>query len=476
MSLSSTYGPLDGPVLVIGSGSIAHGTLPLVLRHFDIGPDDITVLGPEVEDDPVLQKLGVRTLRAALTPANYIELLTPLLVQGGRRAFCVNLSVDTSSVEILSLCRRLGCLYIDTVVEPWPGFYDDATAPLAARTNYALRRSLLAERRANPGGPTAVSACGANPGMVSWFVKQALLDVAERTGVACERPVTRQEWARLMQACGVKGVHIAERDTQRARSPKDIGTFVNTWSVDGFLSEGLQPAELGWGTHERWFPPAGRRHDDPSAPSVYMVQPGADTRVRTWCPTAGPQYGLCVTHNESISIADYFTLSEGEEVVYRPTCHYAYHPADDAMLSWHELFGRGCSTPSRQVVLDEAEILDGVDELGTLLYGHGANAYWYGSRLSIEETRSLAPFQNATGLQVTSAVLAGMVWAVENPEAGIVEADEMDFERCLEVQRPYLGPLEGHFTDWTPLSTQSPLFPRDADEDDPWQFRNVLVH
>jgi homospermidine synthase len=476
MSSFTTYGPFDGPVLMIGSGSIAHGTLPLVLRHFDIGADDITVLGPEVEDDPVLQQLGVRTVAAALTAGNYRELLTPLLAQGSRRAFCVNLSVDTSSVEIMALCRRLGCLYIDTVVEPWPGFYDDASAPLAARTNYALRKSLLAERRANPGGPTAVSACGANPGMVSWFVKQALLDVAGRTGVAYERPATRDEWARLMQACGVKGVHIAERDTQRARSPRDIGTFVNTWSVDGFLSEGLQPAELGWGTHERWFPPTARRHDDPGAPSIYMVQPGADTRVRTWCPTAGPQYGLCVTHNESISIADYFTLGEGADVVYRPTCHYAYHPADDAMLSWHELLGRGCATPSRQVVLDEAEILDGIDELGVLLYGHGANAYWYGSRLSVEETRSLVPFQNATGLQVTSAVLAGMVWAVENPEAGIVEADEMDFERCLEVQLAYLGPVEGHFTDWTPLSTQSPLFPRDLDEDDPWQFRNVLVH
>lgn len=43
-------------------------------------------------------------------------------------------------------------------------------------------------------------------------------------------------------------------------------------------------------------------------------------------------------------------------------------------------------------------------------------------------------YQNATGLQVTSAVLAGMVWALENPKAGIVEADEMDFRRCLEVQ------------------------------------------
>ena len=72
-------------------------------------------------------------------------------------------------------------------------------------------------------------------------------------------------------------------------------------------------------------------------------------------------------------------------------------------------------------------------------------------------------------------VLAGMVWALENPEAGIVEADEMDYRRCLEVQMPYLGPVKGYYTDWTPLEGRPSLFPEDIDEDDPWQFTNILV-
>jgi homospermidine synthase len=110
-----------------------------------------------------------------------------------------------------------------------------------------------------------------------------------------------------------------------------------------------------------------------------------------------------------------------------------------------------------------------------LLYGHAKNAYWYGSQLSIEETRKLAPYQNATGLQVTSAVLAGVIWMLENPDRGVVEADEMDFRRCLGVQRPYLGPVIGRYTDWTPLAERGRLFPESLDRDDPWQFSNVLV-
>ena len=86
-----------------------------------------------------------------------------------------------------------------------------------------------------------------------------------------------------------------------------------------------------------------------------------------------------------------------------------------------------------------------------------------------------APYQNATGLQVTSAVLAGMVWALENPDRGIMEADEVDFRRCLEVQLPYLGPVIGTYTEWTPLHDRGVLFPEDVDEDDPWQFKNILV-
>lgn len=469
------HGEITGPIVMIGFGSIGRGVLPLIERHFAFDNARFTVIDPEDRDRAMLDDRGIRFVHAALTPENYAGILTPLLTEGGGRAFCVNLSVDTSSRDIMTLCRNLGALYIDTVAEPWPGFYADKSADPGSRTNYVLRERILEARRLSPGGPTAVSCCGANPGMVSWFVKQALLNVASDVGLEFDEPTTREEWAGLMRRVGVKGIHIAERDTQRAREPKPMGVFVNTWSVEGFVSEGLQPAELGWGTHEKWTPANAGSHETGCKAAIYLKQPGADTRVRSWTPTAKAQYAFLVTHNESISIADYFTVHEDGKPVYRPTCHYAYHPCNDAVLSLHEMFGAAGRKQERIHILDEHEIVDGIDELGVLLYGHGRNAYWYGSQLSIEETRRLAPYQNATGLQVTSAVLAGMVWALENPEAGIVEADDIDFRRCLEVQRPYLGPVVGVYTDWTPLDDRPGLFPEDIDESDPWQFRNILV-
>jgi homospermidine synthase len=470
------HGRIDGPIVMIGFGSIGKGTLPLIERHFDYDKSRFIVIDPDDSDRRLIDERGLAFLHLAITRENYREVLTKYLTIGGGQGFCVNLSVDTSSLAIMEHCREIGALYIDTVVEPWPGFYFDKSLGPETRSNYALRETVLEARRRKPGGPTAVSCCGANPGMVSWFVKQALINLSADLGDKGGELKTREEWGRLAQRLGVKGIHIAERDTQRAKSPKPRNVFVNTWSVEGFLSEGMQPAELGWGTHERWAPSNAGAHKTGCGAAIYLNQPGADTRVRSWTPTALGQYGFLVTHNESISIADYLTLSDaGGAAVYRPTCHYAYHPCDDAVLSLHELFGRAGVVQDEHHILGEKEILDGIDELGVLLYGHQRGAYWYGSQLSVEETREIAPYQNATGLQVTSAVLAGMVWALENPMAGIVEADEMDHRRCLEVQLPYLGPVIGVYTDWTPLKDRPGLFPEDIDPADPWQFRNVLV-
>ena len=232
----------------------------------------------------------------------------------------------------------------------------------------------------------------------------------------------------------MKVIHIAERDTQTASVAKQPGEFVNTWSIDGFVGEGCQPAELGWGTHERTLPADGRRHDFGGDAAIYLLRPGASTRVRTWTPMAGPIHGFLITHNESISIADYYSVIENGTVRYRPTVHYAYHPCDDAVLSVHEMAGRNWRLqPTQRLMMDE--ITTGVDELGVLLMGHSRGAYWYGSRLSIEQARALAPHNNATSLQVTAAVLGGMVWAIENPRAGIVEADQLDHARVLAGRR-----------------------------------------
>jgi homospermidine synthase len=470
----------SGRLAVIGFGSIGQGVLPLLLRHIEIAPERIAIITAEPRGREVAAEYGVRFVEMALTADNYRAVLEFWL---GRGDFLLNLSVDVSSVALIALCREKGALYLDTCIEPWPGGYTDPGLPPSARSNYALRESALALRSGGPDsrrmdGPTAVITHGANPGLVSHFVKQALLDIARDANPSAAAPTAppadRAGWARLAERLGVKAIHIAERDTQVAAIPKEPGEFVNTWSIDGFVSEGSQPAELGWGTHERHFPADARHHDFGSQAAIYLMRPGAATRVRSWTPLEGPYHGFLITHGESISIADYLTRHEGETAHYRPTCHYAYHPCDDAVLSLHEFTGKNFAVQSKKRLMME-EITAGTDELGVLLMGSAKGVYWYGSRLTIAEARRVAPHNNATSLQVTAAVLAGVIWAIEHPRRGIVEPEELDFARILEIARPYLGDVVGIWGDWTPLADRERLFPEDLDRDDPWQFKNIRV-
>jgi homospermidine synthase len=469
--LDKKHVAFPGRLVIVGFGSIGQGVLPLLLRHLEIAPDRITIITAEPRGHDVAAEYGIRFIETALTRSNYRALLEPQL---GEDDFLLNVSVDVSSVALIELCQERGALYLDTCIEPWPGGYTDPSLPPSARSNYALRETALALRARYPRGPTAVLTHGANPGLVSHFVKQALMDLAGNAGLQDAIPATRTEWAYLAETLGVKVIHIAERDTQVSTKPKEPGEFVNTWSIDGFVSEGSQPAELGWGTHERHFPPDGRRHEFGSGAAIYLLRPGAVTRVRSWTPLEGPYHGFLITHGESISIADYLTVRDSGTVRHRPTCHYAYHPCDDAVLSLHEFAGKNFQLQSRKRLMME-EIAEGIDELGVLLMGPTKGVYWYGSRLSIAEARRVAPHNNATSLQVTAAVLGGMIWAVERPRQGIVEPEEMDFERVLQIARPYLGDVVGVYGDWSPLDGRERLFPEDLDRDDPWQFKNIRV-
>ena len=461
----------SGRLVIVGFGSIGQGVLPLILRHVDLKPTQITIVTAEDRGREVASEYGIRFVKTPLTRENYRAVLEPLVGPGD---FLLNLSVDVSSVALVRLAQERGALYLDTCIEPWPGGYTDPTLSASERTNYALRHGALALRQEFPAGPTAVLTHGANPGLVSHFVKEALLNIAADLGMSVAVPTSQAEWGALARTLDVKVIHIAERDTQVATQAKQVGEFVNTWSIEGFVSEGCQPAELGWGSHEQHFPADGSRHSFGSGAAIFLNRPGAGTRVRTWTPLEGSFHGFLVTHNESISIADYFTVANGHGVEYRPTVHYAYHPCDDAVLSLHELAGKNWNIQdTRRLMMDE--ITDGIDELGVLLMGHEKGAYWYGSRLSIAEARALVPHNNATSLQVTAAVLAGLVWAIENPRVGLVEADDMDHARVMQVARPYLGEMVGAYSDWTPLQDRGVLFSEDVDPSCPWQFKNFRV-
>ena len=330
---------------------------------------------------------------------------------------------------------------------------------------------------------------GANPGLVSHFVKRALTQMSARmlsdgtaTGnraAALESALASNEFNQLAMLTGTKVIHISERDTQLAVEPKRVNEFVNTWSVDGLYEEGIAPAELGWGTHEKTLPKNAWQHeDDGPRNQICIAQPGMETWVRSWVP-AGEIRGLVIRHGESYTMSDHLTVWKDGNAAYRPTVHYAYCPSDVAIMSIHELLMRNYEMQPEQRILND-EIVQGEDQLGVLLMGHDYNAWWTGSILDINEARSKVPHQSATTLQVAASVLAAVKWMIAEPMQGLRVPDELPHDFILDAAGPYLGTIWSDAVDWDPLRTRRDVFDQwsdlasTLDRSDPWQFGNFL--
>src|SRR3977135_2098576 len=96
------HAKISGPIVMIGFGSIGKGTLPLLEPHFAYDKSRFVIIDPH-EDGEIAAPRGVRFIKQGLSRDNYREVLVPRLTAGGGPGFCVNLSVDPSSVDIMSL-------------------------------------------------------------------------------------------------------------------------------------------------------------------------------------------------------------------------------------------------------------------------------------------------------------------------------------------------------------------------------------
>ncbi|MBL8795441.1 MAG: homospermidine synthase [Planctomycetia bacterium] len=477
-----------GRILFLGFGAVARCTLPILLDHIRVDPAKITIMDFEPNEAALRPWVGkgMTFVKDRITPENLGTVLGRHLAAGD---LLIDLAWNIDCCEIVQWCHVRGVLYINTSVELWDPYAGGDGKHPTERTLYwrhmNLRRQMASWQSA---GPTAVLEHGANPGLISHFTKQALLDIAERAlvdqkyaGAAAERlsqHLQNRAFNHLAHQLGVKVIHCSERDTQITNRPKEVDEFVNTWSVEGFREEGTTTAEMGWGTHEKELPAFAFTHPDGPKSQICLARMGMNTFVNSWVPPNHYIVGMIVRHGEALSITEKLTVWEGDRAVYRPTVHYAYCPCDSAIASLHELRGTDYRLQSRIRIMTD-EIISGADILGALLMGHPYQSWWCGSDLSIEESRRLVPHQNATTMQVAISVVAACMWMIDHPNLGVRMPDDLPHDFVLKVSKPYLGNYISTPSDWTPLKHYTNFFPGynrpQLDTDDPWQFKNFLI-
>ena len=474
-------------ILFVGYGAVAQCTLPILLEHVDVPLSSITVLDFEYRAGALKRwtERGVRFVRDRVTKGNLGKLLGKYLSAGD---LLIDLAWDIECTDILEWCHDRGVLYVNASVELWDPYTGFDVKPPTERTLYwrHMRIRKLKAGWKEP-GPTAVIEHGANPGLISHFTKQGLIDIGERLiadkkvkGKKAEEirdAIVAREFNVLAMKLGVKVIHCSERDTQITDKPKQVDEFVNTWSVEGFREEGTSTAEMGWGTHEKELPELAYEHEDGPRNQICLARVGINTWVVSWVPNYCI-HGMVVRHGEAFTISDKLTVWKDGKAVYRPTVHYAYCPCDGAIASLNELRGLDYKLAKRQRIMTD-EITSGADILGALIMGHAYNSWWMGTDLSIEESRRLVPHQNATTMQVAIGVVSATMWMIENPAMGVCVPDDLPHEYILDISRPYLGKVISTPSDWTPLKHYSNFFrgfnKPSLDTEDPWQFKNFLI-
>jgi homospermidine synthase len=474
-------------ILFVGYGAVAECTLPILFKHIKVPAKNVTVM--DFEDRTAKLKKwtskGVNFVRDRVTEENMAALLGKHLGAGD---LLIDLAWNIDACELLQWCRDHGVRYINTSTELWDPYASGRNAHPTTRTLYHRHMNLRRMMAKWDGkGASAVIEHGANPGLISHFVKQGLIDIGQsliadkklkaRTAERVTEFIRTKQFNLLAQAIGVKVIHCSERDTQVTNKPKQVDEFVNTWSIEGFREEGTTTAEMGWGTHEKTLPAHAFQHKDGPRNQICLARMGMNVWVRSWVPDYNI-LGMVVRHGEAFTISDKLTVWDGKKAVYRPTMHYAYCPCDEAIASLNEMRGYNYKLNHNQRIMND-EITGGSDILGALIMGHDYNSWWVGSDLSIEESRRLVPHQNATTMQVAISVVGASMWMMENPMEGVCVPDELPHDYILRIAKPYLGHWISKASDWTPLKERDTTFDGyvkpDLDRKDPWQFKNFLV-
>jgi homospermidine synthase len=472
-------------ILIVGYGAVSKCALPILLKEIDVQAKNITIIDFEDKSQEIakFRKQGIKFFQKKITPENISSLLSKYLKPGD---LLIDLAWNIDCNKIVNWCRNNHVLYINASVEEWDSLIGiNKKSPFEKSLYY--RQMILREMSRNwKNSVTAVVDHGANPGLISHFVKQGLIDIAKK--LIDEKKVSdkdkniilnlikENDFAKIALKLGVKVIHCSERDTQITNKPKEVNEFVGTWSIEGLREEGTAPAEMGWGTHEKKLPKLANVPSYGPKNQIFLSQMGMNTMVHSWVPNQDI-IGMVIRHGEAFGISDYLTVWNKKKAVYRPTVHYAYMPCHETISSLQELRARNYNIqPKLRIMYNE--ITHGEDILGALIMGHKYNSWWTGSILSIEKARKLVPGQNATTVQVAIGIVAAIMWMIENPNKGVCIPDDIPYDYILKIAKPYLGKFVSEPSDWTPLKNKKIYFkenPESVPDKDIWQFRNFLA-
>ncbi|CAF2152303.1 unnamed protein product [Rotaria magnacalcarata] len=438
-------------ILILGCGSVGRSALPL-LQELLIG--DLTLRSITVLDCAIPSPVTLTWLKnpntvfehKCIEEDSYEDHLRNYLSTGD---LLLDLVFDVSTQALVRWCHKNRILYVNTTVDVWfltaksSNLFDTYPFELFEWHEELLEIQDQLRQQYVLKAPTAIVEHGANPGLVSHFVKRGLQDMTHHV---------------LHNEMITDG---SRKDSQVTNIPRKQNEIVNTWSTISLCEESACYAQFAWGAHEQQMPEGAIVHDQSTQkwPPRRLCVPnnGMNVWVWSWVPS-GSSLGMIIPYPEPFSIADCLTIRDDNsgKLLYQPSVYFVYLPCDSALCSLHEWHMQDYASLTVEcIICDDIEF--GADDLGVLLLGD----------------------QSATTLQVAISAVAAVIYALRHPEEGVCFPHQINTEKILATVVPFLGTWVSRPVDWLVTSTTSNNIDKqtmitmngeDKDHNAQWQF------
>lgn len=440
--------------LLLGMGSVMKALLELLHHeHHKFMKLPMLCICPEDIPDYIYKiKPNLQHIKTHITADNVIELLTPLL---SRTVFVIDLTVNVETIDIICLCKQLGVMYINTSLEKYNK--DESKMNPEHTTLYYQDIELQKAVKDIDNSVTIVHSMGMNPGAISSLVYQGIEAYCKQY-MPDKLKLIRQDKMHLVARDVLDMIHISEFDNQHTRydnssKVRNGKMMVNSWSGEGFIAEalcisfvaGMQPMKNYKQSryNKRMYYTTTQKSMDSVTDSICLYPDGMPFKYN----------GRMITHFEVVSLSKY--LSSGS---YTPKISYVYSSSPVSQKCLDGMRANGYKEPSEYHVFMQEDIIneDSYDSLGATLFMRDGRKFWCGTVLSNKITKKILGknvHMNATQLQVCIPILTAIEWMLENPNNGIITAEEIPYKYILKRCIPYWGnfycreikqPLEGY--------------------------------
>ncbi len=469
-------------VILLGCGGVGKCALYYLPRFLRVSYDNVVIIDRQItpKSFPTVQyalKRGAKYIHFTITANNFEHLLTRT-IKCNPGDIVLDLTTRTDCNALLRVSRRLQLHYINTSIEQ--ADVEDLSTVDPIWMQHAKVRE-VAERTKHYGAATSCIEMGMNPGLISIFVKQGILDIAryvirhreartkhDASVLKSLRMYLRsRDYRRIGELLQINTIHCSEIDTQTYDAGRQRA-FLNTWSCLGLVDEAFENAEVSMGTHEKGLPFQKKDIKEIVPGLVTIAKPSSRTMFRSYLPkhvdpeTGHMEFteikGPAIHHGEVVSLNRFLATD-----TWVPTMHYVYQMSPQTKkalnkLSEKELVDISNNTRKWKVLNMHDDHLKGTDNVGATFFlatnpitgERKPWAYWCGTMLDTRYTTHVLKdkYFGPTTIQVIAGVLSAAKYALKHPEKGVLFPEEIPETFVLKHAKRYLGhvysgPIEG---------------------------------